>query len=188
MSQHPQNSFQSSFHKKRDWANNWSVVTFLLVIALQPKLDKAVAMIASTKKMWLRVLRQYVRVNNFTKLVCQKLTCTQNMSFWDLLRIPSSKDSVLFTEIEESAQLRVILQPREEIYLANQLDCYCRESSEIPLRFIKTTEATMAGPAITSLLPKSLTILSPNCDTLCVKSPQFLESQSFTEIKSQNSI
>jgi len=41
----------------------------------------------------------------------------------------------------------------------------------MPLRFIRTTEATMAGPATTNLLPKSLTILSPSFATLFVKSP-----------------
>lgn len=59
---------------------------------------------------------------------------------------------MLFTEIEESAWLRAIFMPLEEISLHNQLVFSCRESSEMPLRFISTTLDTIAGPVTTDLL------------------------------------
>lgn len=44
----------------------------------------------------------------------------------------------------------------------------------------------MAGPAMTSLLPRSLTILSPSVATLSVKVPWLVDIHFLTEIKSQN--
>ena len=58
---------------------------------------------------------------------------------------------MLFTEMEESAWLRAIFMPLDEISLQSQLVFSCRESSEMPLRFIKTTLDTIAGPVTTDL-------------------------------------
>lgn len=91
------------------------------------------------------------------------------MSFWDLLSIPSRRPSVLLTDMEESAWLRVVLKPLIDIYLANQLLCSCSESSEIPRLFISTTVDTMAGPAITKRLLNYLTIFTPNSATISLK-------------------
>lgn len=75
--------------------------------------------------------------------------------------MPSSKLKVLLTEIDESGWLLVILMPLEDIYLDSQVVCSCNESSEIPFRFMRTIEAMIAGPEITSFFDISSTILTP---------------------------
>lgn len=72
---------------------------------------------------------------------------------------------MLFTDMEESASLRVILRPREFISLQSQLVFYWRASSEIPFLPIKTTLETIAGPLTTNLLLRSCTILLPRLAT-----------------------
>ena len=132
-------------------------------MVLYSKEAKAVVIIAYSKKIWVRVFLQYVRVNNCTKEVWSKLTCISNISFFDLLRIPSKRPRVLFTEMEESGWLLVILMPLDEIYLESQVVCSCSESSEIPFLFIRTTVEMMAGPEMTNLLSKFLMMVQPSC-------------------------
>lgn len=97
-----------------------------------------------------------------TKLFWSKETSTSNMSFLDLLTTPSKRARVLPTDTEESAWRRLSLPPLDTIYRESQALCSCRESSEMPFRFISRTEDTTAGPEMTSLLLRLATICTPN--------------------------
>ena len=89
-------------------------------------------------------------MNNLTNEFWSKLTWISNISFFDLLTIPSNSPKVLLTEIEESARLLVIFTFLNDIYFDSQVVCSCKESSEIPLRFINTMLDIIAGPEITN--------------------------------------
>lgn len=70
------------------------------------------------------------------------------MSFLDFVIISERRANVVVIEIELSDWLLAIFIPLEDIYLQSHITLSAKLSSLIPLRFINTTLARIAGAVI----------------------------------------